>query len=97
MKEPQLTIALTRKLVFGDAEQITALKQYESILEKYFGKEGETRWSVYVEIKHSETIYVTAEKEYEAIEKAKAEFGMDLSNCKIFFTASKNKKRNQIE
>lgn len=60
---------LSGRLVFGDAEQIAALREYEALIEKF--KCGELQeWVVDIEISHSETVTVTASSRKEAEEIA---------------------------
>jgi hypothetical protein len=71
---PRLPEVLTKKLVFGDPEQIAALRKYEEQCREFYGGDGEKRWNVFVEVDYSATIGVTASTEEEAIEKAKDQF-----------------------
>ena len=76
-EETELPEALARPLVFGNKEQITALRQYESNLAQLIeGEEDEDgtpiprRWSVEVSCRGSHTVEVEAATRQEAEERA---------------------------
>jgi len=87
--EPQIPAVLKKKLVFGDEEQIKALRKYENSLKEFFGEEGESPWAVTIEIEGSMTVTVAAKSKGEAEQKARDEYGFDCSDYDISFSARK--------
>ena len=78
-QEPVVPDVLKKKLVFGDCDQILALREYESQvaekeLHEQVGEEKEYR--VYVEIEYSEYVNVTAKSLKEAEEIASDDFSI---------------------
>lgn len=91
MEKPQLPEILKRKLVFGDCDQVAALRDYEKQHEAYYGAGDEKRFHVYVEVEYSETITVTARSEKEAVEKARKEFDTFGLDFDVSFNAEEDK------
>lgn len=87
MGEPQVPQILKKKLVFGDCDQIAALRDFENRCADYYGADGETRWNVSVKVDWPVTIGVTARTQKEAEEKAGLEF--DAGDFDVSFRAEK--------
>jgi hypothetical protein len=91
MERPQLPAVLKGRLVFGDGDQIAAVRNYEKQHEAYYGTGDEKRFHVYVEVEYSETITVTAKSEKEAVEKARDQFDTYGLDFDVSFSAEEDK------
>ena len=77
MTSDQITEALNRRPVFGDAAQIAALKALHPVVTDTFNEEGNRKYEVTVEFTLEKTVTVWAESEEEAEELAKAAIDFD--------------------
>lgn len=87
MQKPRIPAVLAGKLIFGNTEQITALKQYEGDCFSYFGDGKERTYNVHICVEHDEVVQVQAGSEFEAEEKAKDEFDSFDLDYDISFSA----------
>lgn len=87
MQSPILPDILKRKLVFGDEEQISALREYEKRCDEYYGGEGEKRFAVDVSVDGSWTVHVTAQSREEAEEKVRNETFLHWDDVDISYHA----------
>jgi hypothetical protein len=87
MPQPQIPEVLKKRLVFGDAQQINALRDYERKIEEYLGGEGEKRWAVHIEVEGTITVHVTAKNREEAEEKARDEADFDMGDFDVCYNA----------
>ena len=95
MSQPQVPEVLRKRLVFGDEEQVKALRDYERKVDEYFGGEGEKRWAVHIEVEGTITIHVTAKDKEEAEKKAREEADFDMGDFDVCYSAVEVKTKAQ--
>jgi len=79
---------LRGRLVFGDVEQIKALRAYESVVSDY--TEGDlAQWEVYIEVTASQAFKVFARSKREAESLGKLEVKYMLDDADVFVRAER--------
>ena len=85
--KPQLPEELTKPLIFGDVDQINAIKSYEAKCLEYYGDGTKKKFSVFVECSFSRTVEVEAYTAREAENKVESDFHVSACDLDIDFYA----------
>jgi len=75
--------ALRGKLVFGNIEQIKALRKYEQQIAKFDGPEMR-EWIVDISVSYDDRVRVFAASKEEAIDRARGEFSLGDIDVEYF-------------